>query len=320
MCLPADFGRHFLVLVDTEEEFDWSHPFRRDSVSTRAIDALPVAHARLNGFGVTPTYLADFPIVADERSAAVLRALSQEKTAVIGAQLHPWVNPPFDETLSRANSFAGNLPAKIEQAKLRALTAKIETMIGTRPVVYRAGRYGAGANTARLLMAEGYRLDVSIRSLFEYRDEGGPDFSAFPVAPWWVDQEKRLLELPLSAAYVGRCAGAGGWLYPASARLPLLRGLLARTNILQRVALTPEGMPLPDALLAIRTMLDAGVALFSLSFHSPSIVPGHTPYVRDEADLRAFWSWWDGVLDCFARAGVTPMSSLELIAVSEKLR
>jgi len=54
----------------------------------------------------------------------------------------PWVNPPFDEALTVANSFAGNLPEAIERAKLRVLTDRITEAFGRRPQVYRAGRYG----------------------------------------------------------------------------------------------------------------------------------------------------------------------------------
>ena len=31
-----------------------------------------------------------------------------------------------------------------------------------------------------------------------------------------------------------------------------------------------------------------GLRTFVLSFHSPSVCPGFTPYVRDAADLKAF--------------------------------
>jgi len=75
-------------------------------------------------------------------------------------------------------------------------------------------------------------------------------------------------------------------------KLPRLRALLARSRILERISLTPEGTPLSDALRAIRILLDDDARLLSISFHSPSVQPGHTPYVRDAADLRRFYGWW----------------------------
>jgi hypothetical protein len=318
--LPADFGRRFLLFVDTEEEFDWSAPRRRDADAVTAIAMLPEGHARLARFGITPTYLVDYPIANNPASAAILASLADGGAAVIGAQLHPWVNPPLDEAMSNANSFVGNLPIESERAKLRALTERISETMGLRPVIYRAGRYGIGPNTARLLVEEGYRFDVSVRSLFEYRSEGGPDFTLFPDWPWWVDRNRRLLELPLTATYTGRWRGRGGELFPITAKLPLSRGVLSRLGLLQRVALTPEGMPLRDVLEAIEILLGEGVGLFSLSFHSPSLRPGHTPYVRDAAQLSTFWKWWHGVLDLFARHGITNASATEFIAAVDRGR
>ena len=72
-------------------------------------------------------------------------------------------------------------------------------------------------------------------------------------------------------------------------------------------------MPVAEAKAAIAHLLDSGQRLFSLSFHTPTVVPGHTPYVRDAADLRAFWSWWDEVLDLFARNDVLPVRPSEIL-------
>lgn len=309
-----------MLFIDTEEEFDWAKYRRRDAVATTAISALPEAHRRFSGFGLIPTYLADFPVVDNPRSAEVLRGLTEDGGATIGAQLHPWVNPPLDEAMSSRNSFVGNLPVDVERAKLKLLTERIHQSIGSRPIIYRAGRYGVGPNTATLLVEEGYRLDVSVRPLFDYSSEGGPDFSGFPVHPWWVDERHGLMELPLSVSFTGRLGHSGSAVYPRLAALPMLISIMARAGFLQRVALTPEGTPLADAILAIDHMVDTGERVFSLSFHSPSIAPGHTPYVRDNSDLTLFWRWWDGVLNRFARFGIEPASAADFIAAADSCR
>ena len=311
---PIALGRRFLVFVDTEEEFDWTQPRRRDATATTAVAALPTAHRYLAGHGIAPTYLVDYPVASDPAAVAVLRPLLEAGECVIGAQLHPWVNPPHDEALTVANSFVGNLPEATERAKLAALTDRIAAAFGVRPYIYRAGRYGVGAASARLLEEAGYRLDVSVRALFDYSAEGGPDFSRHGIAPCRIGAARRLLELPLTSTYVGVARRAGAWLYPATGRIRFARGLLSRSGLLNRVSLTPEGTPLPDALRAIRTLLDDGCSLLSISFHSPSVEPGHTPYVRTNADLRAVYAWWDGVLGLLAREKVAPIGADALIA------
>jgi hypothetical protein len=318
--LPAALGRRFLVFVDTEEEFDWTAPRSREATATTAIAALPEAHRRLVAFGICPTYLVDYPVATASAAIDTLRPLLEAGECAIGTQLHPWVNPPFDEALTVANSFVGNLPEVMERAKLDALTTRIAESFGRRPQVYRAGRYGVGPHSARLLEEAGYRLDVSVRALFDYSKEGGPDFSRRDATASWAGPDRLLMELPLTAVFTGYARRLGGSLYAAAGRVERLRGLLARSGALERIALTPEGTPLPDALRAIRTLIEDDSRLISISFHSPSVEPGHTPYVRDAADLRRFYAWWDGVLDLLAREGVRPIGADELIAVAWRAR
>lgn len=314
--LPESFGRRFTVFCDTEEEFDWGRPRSRDNRSTTHMAAMPDLQARFRRRGVVPVYLVDHPIATDPRSTEMLGGWLERGECAVGSQLHPWVNPPHDEEVITFNSFAGNLPRALEQAKIANLTATIEAAFGRRPTVYRAGRYGVGPNTAELLVAAGYQADVSVRALFEYGGEGGPDFSRVKPLPYRIG-DGDLVELPLSAAWVGRLRGRGRGLYRAAGPLPRGRGLLSRAGLLDRVPLTPEGVALGDALAAVRALIDDGVRWFSLSFHSPSVEPGHTPYVRTEAELGAFHAWWDGMIDFFEAQGIRPATIDETIAAAK---
>lgn len=314
--LPESFGRRFTIFSDTEEEFDWGRPRSRDNRSTTHMRAMPDLHERFRRRGVKLVHLVDHPIATDPSSVAMLREWLERDEISIGTQLHPWVNPPHEEEVNTYNSFVGNLPIELERAKIENLTATIEAAFGRRPTVYRAGRYGVGPNTAALLERSGYSADVSVRALFDYGDEGGPDFSRVKPLPFRIEGS-RLVELPLSAAYVGSLRRRGRGLYRAAGRLPRGRGLLSRAGLLDRVALTPEGVPLKEALAAAQTLFDDGVRWFSLSFHSPSVEPGHTPYVRTDADLRAFHAWWDGMLDFFEAQGIGPATIEETIAAAQ---
>ncbi len=317
---PAGFGRRVLVTVDTEEEFDWTQPKRRDATSVQAVKSLPTAHAHLRGFGVKPAYLVDYPVATTPDSVAVINRFLADGEASVGAQLHPWVNPPFDEAIDVRNSFPGNLPRRTERAKLGELTEAIRTSFGVQPIIYRAGRYGIGPNTEALLDEAGYRIDASVRPLFAYTDEGGPNFEDAAAAPYWTSPEQRILEVPLTTTFLGGLRHLGEPLFRLGARVPAVRALLNRSRALNRVALTPEGIPLDEALMALRLLLDGGTRLISISFHSPSVEPGHTPYVRDAADLKRFYAWFDGVFGFLARAGVDPVSVEEVLAAAEGAR
>ncbi|CAN5266991.1 hypothetical protein BH10PSE15_BH10PSE15_18230 [soil metagenome] len=313
---PADFGTRFTVFVDTEEEFDWSAPLARNGHTLTSVAALPDAHRRFADHGVPLTYLVDHPIATDPRACDILRALMSDGVSAIGTQLHAWVNPPFDEALTPANSYAGNLPEAIEAAKLDVLTAAIETAFGRRPVAYRAGRYGIGPATLRLLAARGYQLDSSMRARYFYGPDGGPDFAAIGNAAFRRGPGGAIVEVPLTTVFTGALRGGGARMYGALGKVPKARGLFARLGLMSRVALTPEDMPLADALEAIAVAAGEGVRVLNFAFHSPSLAPGHTPYVRDAADLDRFHRWWQAVLTDLGRRGIRPASLDALIAAA----
>lgn len=313
----ASFGQAFTLTVDTEEEFDWNGPLTRDRHDLVAIAALDDADRRLRDAGADPAYMTDWPVIDSDRGAAILMQLAEERGAVIGAQLHPWVNPPFEETLSQANSYPGNLPASLEAAKLDMLTERITQRIGRRPLAYRAGRYGIGSATLELLAKYGYRLDSSVRAHYDYSVQCGPDFSAISSHAFRAGPDRSIIELPLTTVFTGAARRLGWRFDRLLASLPHGHGVFARTRLFSRVALTPEDMPVADALEAIRVALGEGVTVLNFSFHSPTIVPGNTPYVRDAADLAAFYDWWRRVLGLLAQRGVRAVSLQQVVEAAD---
>ncbi len=313
IALDPALGRRFTLIVDTEEEFDWDAPLARANTRVTALSGLAQGQAFFAAAGVKPIYVADYPVVASDAAAALLGQWSHDGAADIGAHLHSWVSPPYVERISCRNSYAGFLPVEVERAKLAALTARMTERFGRRPLAYRAGRYGVGPNSAALLEEAGYRLDSSVRSRFDYRDQDGPNFSGLPVFPYWAGPKRTLAELPLSTAFTGLLRGGGERLYRASRGMGPLTGLIARAGLLQRVPLTPEGVPAAAAIAAIDVLIEEDVPILNFSFHSPTLEPGHTPYVRDESDRRAFYAWWDRILAHLARRGVAPASLDDLL-------
>lgn len=313
---PDEFGTRFGIVVDTEEEFDWSAPLSRDQRGVEAIAALPEAHRFFADNGVPLTYVVDHPVATTRSSVAVLRRLIEDGVTGIGTHLHPWVNPPFDETVTPANSFAGNLPRALEAAKLERLGEAIRTAFGVTPRLYRAGRYGLGPNTLALLAERGYAIDSSMRAGYEYRGENGPDYREIGNDPFRAGPGGALVELPLTTVHVGAARRGGAGLYDRLGHVPRGRGIAARMGLIDRISLTPEGMPVSAALRAIDTALDDGLRYLNFSFHSPTVQPGRTPYVRDADDLRDFYRWWRAVLALLERRGVRPASHNDLLAAT----
>lgn len=309
---PDDAAPRFLVTIDTEEEFDWGAPLRREGHGTATIAAFARFQRFCEGFGVVPIFLVDYPVATAPATAEELGPAIAAGKAEIGIHLHPWVNPPFDEEVCEFNSFSGNLPERLERAKFRALREAIEANLGAAPLIYRAGRYGVGPNSAAILSDAGIVIDSSVRSLFDYSATGGPDFHGHPQAPYWLDRERGLLELPVTTIFGGRLRRWGGSLHRWLERVPHAGGAFARARLLERIPLTPEGVTPREAIRAIDAALAQRLPLLVFSFHSPSLAPGHTPYVRDARDAADFYTWWRQIFAHLARRGVAPTSVREL--------
>jgi hypothetical protein len=183
-------------VVDTEEEFDWGAPFDRASRNVTIGDAMRRGQAYFRAAGVRPLYVTDYPVIDDPRVGAMLGEWQAAGDADVGAHCHPWVNPPHEEEVSTFHSFAGNLPEALEREKITRLRDRIAQVTGRAPVSFRAGRYGVGPHTGRILADLGFRLDTSVRARFDYSAQGGPDFSGLPVKPWRAGPGRALIELP----------------------------------------------------------------------------------------------------------------------------
>lgn len=303
--LPPSTRPVLTVVVDTEEEFDWSQPFDRSNVGVSSIAAQPLAHERVfDKHGVVPTYVIDWPVATTPSSIAVLKKLMEEGRCEIGTHLHPWVSPPYTEEVNTFNSYAGNLPRELEFEKLRRLTEAITTHFGRAPKVFKAGRYGVGPHTAEIIAELGYTVDASVVPHTDMSADGGPNFSAHGRDPYWFKaKDGRLMEQPATATYAGMLHRQGPWLHkllltsPAKAmRLP---GIASRLGMLERVKITPEGYSLEELKRATRCLVKSGGRFVGLTYHSPSLQPGHTPYVRTQSDLDQFLRTLDSYIEFF---------------------
>jgi len=169
--------------------------------------------------------------------------------------------------------------------------------------VFKAGRYGFGPSTKRALVDLGYEVDCSFVPHTDFSADGGPDFRGMPDMPHWLDEGRGLLEIPLSAGYFGAMTGLAAradWLFDnPGAEALRIPGMLSRAGLVTRSRLTPEGTPAAEQCRLIQAMAARGHRLFTLTYHSPSLEPGHTPYVRDEADLDRFLRRIETVLTFF---------------------
>jgi hypothetical protein len=285
------------VVVDAEE-FDWSAPFSRDATRVSNIAAQERAQTVLERYGIRPVYLIDYPVAIQPEGYEPLRAIHARGACEIGAHLHPWINPPFAETLGTRNSFPGNLEPRIEEAKLVTLVEAIHRSFGLRQRFYKAGRYGIRPNTLALIARQGIQVDFSVMPGVDLRSQGGPDLRGMGAAPCVAGADVIRL-VPMTRGHTGPLAAFGSAmnrvLDARPARALRVRGVLSRIGAFRSTALTPEGVSTGALLRLASTMVRRGQRTLVMHYHSPSLVPGHTPYIRTAEDARALLARIDAV-------------------------
>jgi hypothetical protein len=284
-----------IVVIDAEAEFDWSGPFLRTLISVRNLKRQHVVQDIFDRLGVRPTFMVDYAVATQPEGFEPVRELLQSGRCEVGAHLQPWENPPFAEELSTRNSFNTNLPVWLQNEKLRCLTEAIAESMRMEPTAYRAGRYAVGDEIAGVLRTLGYKIDLSVLPGFDLRRAKGPDFRRAFNRPYWFGPDRDLLEIPVTTGFSGVLAHHGD---PATANASLytmisqpsatkwhLPGLFARLGLLERIRLSPEGTSIQELKRLTHLLLRRGHRVFTFDYHSSTLLPGYTPYVRSASDL-----------------------------------
>ena len=312
-----------VVSLDTEED-NWSRT--RSGVTMANIGMLPGQAALFDRMGIRPTYFTAYQVAIDAGAVAILRDLSAGGRAEIGAHLHPWNTPPLDEALVPRNSMMNNLPAGLQRSKIDRLTGTLATAFGVRPTAFRAGRYGLGRESVPALISAGYRVDSSVSPFVDLRTmDDGPSFVGAPIGPYYLApgrdvtvpaERGPLIELPLSSGYnrapfrfwdpARRALEARPW------RRLRLAGLASWTGIIRRISLSPELSTVTDMLTLARRLLEHGARHLQLSWHTPTLLPGLSPFTNSAADVDRLYGSIAGFVD-----GLSRFTRVKFATVSE---
>ena len=306
-----------IVTVDTEEEGLWGGRYPRTGNTVDNIRGVPRFQELCDRYDVRPTYLVDAPVVEDDDAVKLLRSIQEDGRAEIGAHLHPWCNPPFGEEANAHTSYLCNLPESLQREKLIWLTETIESRFGRRPTSFRAGRYGLDITGARILAELGYVVDSSVIPFTDYSRDGGPNFENAPHNPYFIDGDDLcrrhtsgfLFEVPASVGY-NRVDFERAHRIRRVALHPLLRrlrsvGILDRLGIVRRIKYSPEQADLRRMKQLADAFLAQNAPAVVMMFHSTSLTPGLSPYVKTEQDLDRFHQNLEATFEhCLNRRGM----------------
>jgi hypothetical protein len=289
---------NLVITIDTEED-DWS-TYRREGSGLRNIERVPALQRLFDEFRVRPTYLIDYPVATEPRTSALFRELAKDGRCEIGAHCHPWNTPPFREEISVRNTMLCNLDPGIQYEKVRALHQAISENVDVVPTCFRAGRWGFGAEVAGAIARLGYRIDTSVTPYTDWTRYGGPDFSEESPGMKRIGGDGAdspggrggLLEVPPTIGFLQSDFRRSNRLYRRIAgtawKKTRILGVLDRLKLLNKVWLSPENSGTGEMIGLTRAMAGNGYPVVNLTFHSPSLVEGLTPFVRGAGGAEKF--------------------------------
>ena len=306
-----------VVTIDTEED-NWG-VFDPTHYSVTNTEHIPELQRLLAKFDVRPTYLVDYAVASHPRSVEILTRFREAGQCEIGTQCHPWNTPPFEERPVERNTMLCNLPGTLQFSKLQCLHQTIVKNFGVTPVSFRAGRWGYSGEVAGSLEKLGYTTDTSITPLTDWSEEHGPDFSSVSLEPYYFNPEDiftptprgRMLEIPATIGFTQTTNRWPNRLLDFLKRRPLKRlkliGLLDKMELLNKVWLSPERCTSREMIALARRLKRTGVPVVNLFFHSPTLQPGLTPYVRTPSDREEFFTRIEEFLSFARESGIRPI-------------
>jgi hypothetical protein len=311
----------FSISVDTEED-DWEPATRNNT--TLNIREIPRLQRWFERVGVRTTLFVTYQVASDPAAAAILREAVASDSVEVGAHLHPWNTPPFEGREEQC-SMLWRYPQDSQASKIVRLKQIIRENIGVEPTAFRAGRFGIGNTTLGALQHAGFRVDSSVTPLLSWREAGGPSFLRAPLRiyrPSATDvcvpaSDGKLVEVPLTTGFTrfrqSHWKALAKSLYGPFAQQVHLPGLVNYALDLRRVILSPETDMVPDMLTASRRIIDEGGRHLHMFFHSNSLVPGLTPFVRTAKELEGIYATIERYVD-----GLSAFARLEPRTVSEE--
>ncbi len=316
-----------IVTIDTEED-NWAN-FDAGNFTVDNIEEIPGLQEIFDEFSVRPTYLITYPVATAQRSAGVFKKILKRDGCEIGSHLHPWNTPPMEETPSPRHSMLCNLPEELQLKKVKTLTETLEQVFGKRPVSFRAGRWGYSENVARTLVAADYLVDTSVAPYVDWSSEHGPNFTDVPLQPYWhrIDEvfpggsTDELIEIPATVGFLQSDFAEAHRRHRAIVNSPLRRlklyGVAYKLNLLNKIWLSPENHSAYEMTRLTKRLMEKQFPYVNLTFHSPTLRRGLTPFVSTANDERRFL---DRIRRYLEFAATTGLKSIGLAEAAAEIR
>jgi hypothetical protein len=308
----------FILTIDTEGDNQWNHGI---PLSTENLRYIPRFQKLCDCYQIKPTYLVTSEVCKDKFAINIFKNILEKRTAEIGAHLHSWTTPPFeDKDGLRFNdsyhAFASELAESLLDQKILNLTQEIETAFSVHPTSFRSGRFGFNDTCAKLLIKNNYLVDSSITPYVNWSmkrtilsDNGGPNFSRFSNNHHFIyTEEGRILEIPVTILptkwplTVNESLSSMYFSWKESLLKKIVRKLFIGRQPLWLRPYTWTNLKLLEKI--VDRSNDLSLKFITMMFHSSELMPGCSPYRKNELEVENLYLLLNSFFEFLSECGI----------------
>ena len=287
----------FIITVDTEGDNGWGY-HDGDVVTTENTLYIPRFQQLCEKYDFKPVYLTNYEMICDDRFVSYIKPKALAGLCEIGIHVHAWNNPPLYKLDRKydGNPYLIEYPADIMRKKFAVTYNLIKERIGIAPVTHRAGRWAMNDEYFRILEEFNIQVDCSVTPGISWASTpgatvaGGPDYSKEKNGPQKIG---KILEVPVTIAAMRSGAGSARTIIKY-----MLRG--------RKVWLRPAVSTIDDMKKILNKFASGDFAEFMI--HSSELMPGCSPFFKDETSVENLYSDMDELFDYTKKRGFKSVS------------
>lgn len=295
-------NRWFIITVDNEEDDQWG----KTGNSTENAKYLARFQKLCEKYGFKPVYLTTYhmannPVFEEMATKAVL-----EGNCEVGMHLHAWCTPPNYKlaSVNSEKSYLIEYPNDVMEQKIKELHELLSSKYG-EIITHRAGRWATNDTYFEILKKYGYKCDCSVT----------------PGVSW----SSNLGETGIGGTDYLNCSGDVNEIYDGIIEVPMtikriryfdINAVKSPMSFLRECShlirgkqtwMRPSISSTHQLKTLVKKMKRSNSKYIMFMIHSSELMPGGSPYYKNEASIEALYKQLDELFELISRTynGIT---------------
>lgn len=284
--------KSFIITIDTEGDNLWKWKVG-DVVRTENVKYLARFQTLANTYGFKPVWLSNYEMIADDAYVEFAKTITKDNSGEIGMHLHAWNSPPLYELPVAQNGapYLIEYPEEVMEEKIYYMTNFITKRVGIQPISHRAGRWAMNDTYFSLLKKYGYKVDCSVTPHIDWRTSlgqtqgaKGTDYRHYPEEPYYIDEDKDLLEVPVTVRRIKK------FYLPKRLTPRSIAGIVWRRINGQSLWIRPNGYNFHQMKDVIDRVVQSNSDYAMFMIHSSELMPGGSPTFPNEQSIEQLYN------------------------------